>query len=289
MAKRKNKPAWPASWKGQLRLGLVSLGVEAVNARSAEEGDIHFHQLHKTCHHRIHYQKVCPVHGEVDTDEIVLGYEQSRNEYVEIDPDEVDALRTDKEKALTVESTVDPAEVDPIYFDGRMYYLLPAKPVDQDSFAVLTAALERSGRWGVGHFVMSGKDQIAVVRAKDGLMHLALLNFAAEIRKPSDLLPKQNHKLAPRKVKLAEDLLKSHGDVKFDIADYEDRYRGRLTKLIEAKIAGHEIAEPEEEEEKPVVNFLDALQQSIRKRKTVAKPSARHKRSKQVKRSKRAS
>src|SRR5687767_3366341 len=123
MAKRRKKTRWRASWKGQLQFGLVSFSVQAINARSPEEGDIHFHQLHAPCHNRIRYEKVCPVHGEVDNDDIVLGYEYARGKYVEMDSEELDQLRTEKERSLTIDSFIDPQEIDPIYFDGRMYYL----------------------------------------------------------------------------------------------------------------------------------------------------------------------
>ena len=92
-----DRAAWRASWKGELRFGLVRFTVEAINARSRSGGDVHFHQLHAKCHSRIQYRKVCPIHGEVDQDEIVLGYEYGRDQYVELDPDELDDIRTHDE------------------------------------------------------------------------------------------------------------------------------------------------------------------------------------------------
>src|SRR5580765_6878990 len=84
-----------ASWRGMVRFGLVSFPVEAFNAHSTEEAPIAFHQLHAECHSRIRYQKTCPVHGPISNDESVSGYEVRKGEYVEIDPDELDELRTD--------------------------------------------------------------------------------------------------------------------------------------------------------------------------------------------------
>jgi DNA end-binding protein Ku len=86
--------------------------VEAVNARSRQEGDIHFHQLHAKCHNRIHYEKVCPIHGKIDNDENVSGYEHSRGKYVEVEPEELDELRTEKEKALTIDTFIEPDQLD---------------------------------------------------------------------------------------------------------------------------------------------------------------------------------
>lgn len=108
-----------------VRFGLVSFPVEAFNARSPEEAPIAFHQLHAECHSRIRYQKTCPVHGPISNDEIVSGYEVRKGEYVEIDPNELDELHTDGERALTIDAFVAPDEIDVIYFDGRMYYLSP--------------------------------------------------------------------------------------------------------------------------------------------------------------------
>src|SRR5688500_17534722 len=119
------KSKWRASWKGEMQLGLVRFSVEAINAHSRSGSDIHFHQLHADCHSRIRYEKVCPIHGEVDQEEIVLGYEYGRGKYVEVDPDELDALRTKEERSLRIEEFIQANQLDQIYFDGRMYYLAP--------------------------------------------------------------------------------------------------------------------------------------------------------------------
>src|SRR3954469_8781084 len=98
----KRPPKHRSSWKGHLTFGLVSFPVQAINAFEPGQSDIHFHQLHAECHRRIHYEKVCPVHGAVSNDEIVSGYEYAKGKYVEIDPEELDALRTKKERSLTI-------------------------------------------------------------------------------------------------------------------------------------------------------------------------------------------
>src|ERR1700751_5603160 len=108
-----------ASWKGDIKFGLVTFTVEAFNAMNRSAGDIHFHQLHAKCHSRIHYQKVCPIHGEVSKDEIVSGYEYEKGKYVEIEPEQLDVLRTHEERTLTIDAFVEPNQIDPVYYDGR--------------------------------------------------------------------------------------------------------------------------------------------------------------------------
>lgn len=215
------------------------------------------------CHSRIHYQKVCPIHGEVSNDEIVSGYEYGRGKYVEIEPEELDRLRTNREKALTIDAFVPPDEIDPIYYDGRMYYLLPAGPADREAYALLQAAMVRQERSGIGQVVFSGKDQLVLVRPRGDLLVMSMLNYTAEIRSPEDVEGTQRAaKSTPRKLKLAEDLAKASATRHVDLARYEDRYRERVEELIKAKAGGKEVVAPAEDEEEPVINLMDALKRS---------------------------
>jgi DNA end-binding protein Ku len=266
MKTKKKKPSAAkrrASWRGNLSFGLVSFPVQAFNARDPEHSDIHFHQLHATCHRRIKYEKVCPVHGAVDNSEIVSGYEYRPGKYVEVDPEELDALRTHTERSLTLDAFVKPEAVDPIYFDGRMYYLAPDGVAAEEPYAVIADAMEREDRFGVGQIVLSGKDQLACVRSLNGVLHLAMLNYDDEIRKPRDVVQLARTRESSRKVQLAQTLVRSWFTSHFDIAAYEDRYREKVQELLEAKIAGRQIVAPHEEEEPQVVNLMDALKKSL--------------------------
>src|SRR5579871_6300548 len=126
-----------SSWKGYLRLSLVSVPVQAINAMASEGGKIHLHLLHSKCHNRIRYEKVCPIHGEVPNDEIVHGYEHAKGQYVVIEDEDVDQLRSEADKAINIDTFVSPSEIDPLYFDGRTYYLLPDGPMGAKPYAVL--------------------------------------------------------------------------------------------------------------------------------------------------------
>jgi DNA end-binding protein Ku len=261
MAKSK-KPK--TSWRGQLTFGLISFPVQAMNALNREGSDIHFHQLHATCHSRIHYQKVCPVHGEVSSDEIVSGYEYKKGKYVEIEPEELDALRTERERSLTIDAFLQPDEIDPLYFDGRMYYLQPDGAGAEEPYAVVAEAMEREEKVGIGQVVFSGKDQIVLVRPLDGLLHMAMLNYEAEIRPPGQMkVALHKPKGMLRKVQLAQTLIRSWTERDFDFSQYEDQYRQRVQELVKAKIEGREIVAPQENEEPEVVNLMEALKRSV--------------------------
>src|ERR1700704_5479112 len=205
--KSTSRSKFRASWRGQLRFGLVSFEVQAVNAEIKENAEVHFHLLHEPDHQRIHYAKVCPKHGEVPNDEIVEGFEYAKGKYVEFDKEELDILRTEQEKALTIDAFVSSEEIDPIYFDGRMYYLIPSGANASEPYALLEAAMEKKQRWGVGQVVFSGREQLAVVRPLDGVLTMAMLNYDAEIRKPSEIKSEFTRpRTAAAKLRLAEDL-----------------------------------------------------------------------------------
>jgi DNA end-binding protein Ku len=265
MAKKRRRATGPrASWKGNLKFGLVSFPVQAFNAHAREGDTVAFHQLHAECHSRIRYEKHCPLHGKVSNDEIVSGYEYAKGKYVEIDEDEIDALRTEKQRSLDIDTFVEVGEIDPIYFDGRMYYLAPNGAEAKEPYAIFLAALEHQDRWGVGQVVFSGKEQLAVLRPYEGALHMAMLNYVAEIRDVDEAvgdLPTMRR--GDKKVLLAEKLIQSWGDGEFDLADYTDKYRENVLELIDAKVEGREVVEPEAEEAPEVINLMDALRQSV--------------------------
>jgi DNA end-binding protein Ku len=276
--KGKKTPKFRASWRGPLSFGLVSFPVQAVNALNRQGSDIHFHQLHAECHRRIHYQKVCPVHGEVSNDEIVLGYEYRKGKYIEIEDEELDAVRTKKERSLTIDAFIDPSTIDPVYFDGRMYYLIPDGKVAEEPYSIVAQAMERKDCSGIGQIVFSGKDQIVAVRPIDGRLHMAMLNFDEEIRLANEVVPKLKRAPTGKTVKLAETLIDAWYSDDFDFTEYDDNYRERLQRLLKAKKQGHEVEPPEEDKEPEVLNLMDALKQSLAQSRSGKRSRRSHKR-----------
>jgi DNA end-binding protein Ku len=276
--RRKKKSNFRASWRGHLRFGLVSFEVQAVNAHISEKSEVHFRLLHETDHQPIHYAKVCPEHGEVPKDEIVKGLEVGRGRYVEFEDEELDQLETDEDRTLTIDAFVRSDQIDPLYFDGRMYYLTPTGSNSDEPYALLAAAMEKKGRWGVGQVVFSRREQLAVVRPVDGILCMAMLNYDAEIRKSSEVKTEFTRPRVTRnKVKLAEDLVTKWHDDDFDFRSYKDRYQQKVKQAVAAKKKGEEISVHEVDEEPEVINLMDALKQSVAAtRRASRKKSKRH-------------
>jgi DNA end-binding protein Ku len=261
---KKAKPSTRASWKGNLSFGLVNFPVQAINAFNREQSDIHFHQLHATCHRRVQYKKVCPVHGELSQDEIVSGYEVKKGKYVEVTEEELDALQTERERTLTIDAFVDENAIDPIYFDGRMYYLAPDGDAAAAPYAVVLTAFKREARFGIGQLVFSGKEQLALLRPLEGALQMVMLNYDEEIRSVEDVMSVSLPKTDARQLKLAQTLIRNWTTDEFDFEHYDDEYRERVESLIKAKSRGKEVAIPENDGDEPkIVNLMEALKQSL--------------------------
>lgn len=254
-----------ASWKGQLKLGLVAVPVLAYNVAARREGEIHFHQLHAACHSRIHYEKVCPIHGEVTKDEIVSGYEFAEDQYVEVRDEELERLRTDKEQSLTIDRFIHPDDLDPIYFDGRAYYLVPEGDEAQEGYAVLRTAIENKGLYGVGQIVLSQREQLVILRPLDGLLAFQMLNYNDQLRSAERFRERVDPRTPPAdEVALAEELVEASVSEQFDVDEYEDPYTDKLRTLIKAKMAGAQVVAPPEAEVQPeVISLRDALRRSV--------------------------
>ncbi len=262
-----------SSWKGQLRFSLVTISVQAFSSSVAGQGEIHFNQLHSKCNSRIQYKKVCPLHGEVPKEEIVSGYEFSKGNYVVVDPVELNTLRPEKDKSISISTFVPAESIDPLYFDGRSYYLAPDGIAGKKPYAVLLQAMEKSKRWAIAQGVFTNREQLILVRPMSGMLGISMLRFESQVRQASDIdveIPQST--ATKQELALAETLIAASTDKKFKLADYHDTYTERLTQLIEAKTEGKEVVAPPQESEPKVINLMDALRRSVARAK---KPSSR--------------
>lgn len=253
-----------SSWEGFLKLNLLSVPVKAYSATVSARGKISFNQLHANCGERIRYQKVCPVHGDVTKDEIVPGYQYAKRQYVVVLPDEMDKLRTENDKAINIDVFIQPKSLDPVFYSGRSYYLVPDGKVGEKPYAVLQRVMNETDRFAVARVVISNREQLALLRPIDGVLVMTLLTYDAQVRKPAavkDEIP--DVEPAAKEIELAEALVKASTAKDFDFSKYEDEYEAKLAKLIEAKAKGKEIVGPERTEEPAVINLMDALRKSL--------------------------
>ena len=253
-----------STWKGHLRVSLVSIPVKAYTAATSGGGEIHLNQLHRDCHHRIRYRKTCPVHGEISSEEIVSGYEYARDQSVVVQPEELDRLRTESDRAIAIDVFVAPEAVDAVYHTGKTYYLLPDGPAGAKPYALLHRVMGEQGLHAVARVVLSGRERLVLVRPLGRLLAMSTLVYesqvkAAEAFEEAVAAPE----LSAEELQLATSLVTASCAEQFDLGRYRDLYTERLGALIEAKIEGHEITTAPAEPEREVINLIDALKRSV--------------------------
>lgn len=254
-----------SSWKGFLKLSLVSVPVKAFTATPTQSGEIRLNQLHKDCGSRIRYQKTCPIHGEVTQDQIVSGYEHAKDQYVVIDPSEIEKIRKEDPKAVSIQEFVPHDAIDPAYYSGATHYLLPDGPIANHPYAVLYAGMIDQNKYALATMVWHGKEKNVLLRPIEGLIAMSTLSYDQEITKPSafaDQVPKIEVK--PEEMQMFKLLIGAASTKAFDYSRYKDTYTEQLSQLIEAKVSGREIvAQPHEPAQ--IINLMDALKASVAK------------------------
>jgi DNA end-binding protein Ku len=264
-----------SSFRGFLRLSLVSVPVRGFTS-TRTGAEIHLNQLHRDCHNRIRYKKVCPEHGEVASDEIVSGYEHTKDSYVVIDPAEVQAIRKQSEKSVDIVGFVPADALDPMYFSGRMYYLTPDGPAGQKPYQLLREAMEADGLFAIGTAILSGREQMVAIRPVEGLLGMAVLQYAEKVKEASEFADEVTPaKLTKAEKDLTRTLVEASRLEDFDFSEYKDGYVGELRTLIEMKIEGQEIVSVPDPEEPKVINLMEALKASVEGAKARKAGSAR--------------
>jgi DNA end-binding protein Ku len=250
------------SWEGFLTFNLISIPIKAYNAIGTG-GKIGFHLLHAKCNQRIRYKKVCPVHGEVENDEIVSGYEFAKGEYVTVGKEERSNLRETDDKAIAIDTFVPPDAIDPIYFSGRTYYLVPNGPAAQKPYAVLLDAMGGHERFAIARLVLSGRGQVAVIRPFGKLLGMTLLTFEDQIKPPAPFEGEVGSpNVSAEERKLAQALLES-ATSNFDLTKYKDDYAAKLAKLVSAKARRKGARATTNGDGGHVMDLMDALRKSL--------------------------
>lgn len=270
-----------SSWKGFLKLSLVSVPVRGFSASSAAS-EIRLHQLHESCHSRIKYKKTCPIHGEVTQDEIVSGYEYAKGEYVVIDPKELAKLRSESDRSVTIDAVVPLASIEPIYYTDKTYYLAPDGAVGQKPYALIQKVLSESELAGIARVVLFGREELVLVRSYEKVLAMTSLKFNAEVSPVGAVEEElETPQLEREELTLTRTLLKAFEKRNFKFESYKDTYLDNLREFIEAKVEGKEIVSPPAREEPRVINLMDALKKSVAQAnqsdRDEAKPAAKRK------------
>jgi DNA end-binding protein Ku len=252
-------------WSGAISFGLVNVPIKLYSAVSKKT--VRFHQLNGTTGNRIQQKRVDPDTGdEVNYEDIVKGYELTRDRYVIITPEELETLDPEKTRSIDIEDFVDESEIDPIFYD-HPYYLVPDKGAAK-AYGLLLNAMAEADKVAIARVVIRSKEQLVAIRPhRDGdLLVMETMVFADEVVGTEDIddLPDaKDLKVSERELKMARQLIESLTDT-FDPGKYKDSYREKVLELIEAKADGQEITvAAEAPEPAKVPDLMAALEASL--------------------------
>ncbi|BBH65748.1 non-homologous end joining protein Ku [Actinoplanes sp. OR16] len=261
-----------AIWKGAVSFGLVSIAVKLYSA--TEEKDIRFHQVHRTDGGRIKYQRTCSVDGEVVTyDDIAKGYDIGGGEMVILTDEDFADLPLSTSRAIDVLEFVPAEQIDPILF-AKSYYLEPegqaAKP-----YVLLRDALRDADRVAIVKIAIRQREQLATLRVRDDVLILNTMMWPDEVRTPDFGFLDEDIETRPAELAMASSLIDSMAG-SFNADDFTDNYRAALQEVIDAKVEGREVVQPEEAEEAPAaaVDLMAALKASVERAKAARSSSA---------------
>jgi len=254
-----------AIWSGSISFGLLNVPVKLYSAVARRS--IGLREIRESDGARIRHRRVAEgTDEEVPYEKIIKAFEISKDQYVPLAKEELEALAPEKTRAIEVQDFVDLEEIDPIYFDSP-YYLGPAEGAER-AYSLLARAMADSGKIAVARFVFRNKEHLAAIRPSDGVLTLTTMRFADEVVPPSeldDVLPDKQPKVDKREIEMAGQLIDSLTR-SFDPGVYRDEYREQLLALIERKAEGKDVlAAPEAAEPEPTKapDLMAALEQSI--------------------------
>ncbi|RCG18653.1 Ku protein [Sphaerisporangium album] len=247
-------------WKGAISFGLVTIPVKLYSA--TEQKDVTFHQVHREDAGRIKYKRVCSIDGqEVPYSEIAKGYELPGGEVVVLTDEDFAQLPLSTSRRIDVLQFTPADQIDPILFN-KSYYLEPEN-TGVKPYILLREALERTGQVAIVKVALRQRESLATLRIRDGVFVLETMLWPDEVREPGFDFKDEDIEVRPQELRMAESLIETMAG-EFDPTQYHDTYREALQQVIEAKIAGQELARPEAPEQAgPAVDLMAALRASV--------------------------
>lgn len=250
-------------WKGYLKLSLVTCPVALYPASSRSE-KTHFHQINRKTGHRLRQQMVDEVTGEpVDKDDRARGYEVAEDRYVEIAPDDLEAIQVKSTHTLDIDTFVPADQIDKRYYE-RPYYMVPDKKTGEEAFVVIRDAMKNKNRLALGRLVFANREHIVAIEPWGKGMLCTSLRYDYEVRPESDVFDGiSSPHVSKEMIDLAAHIL-DNKTAKFDPSQFKDEYELALRDLVQRKAAGKTIERTEPRAARSnVIDLMSALRESV--------------------------
>ncbi|MBI1356411.1 MAG: Ku protein [Acidobacteria bacterium] len=250
-------------WKGFLSFGLISIPVRLYTA--ARPKRVSFRQIVKETMRPVKQQLYSPeLDRVVERKELAKGYEYAKDQFLIVDDDEIKKIEPPSKDTMEILEFVRLAEIDPLYYESS-YYAVPEE-AGRKAYALLTKAMEDEGYAALAKVSMRQREYTVVIRPRKGGMTLHTMYYADEVREESEYGKIEGVEIKEQEEKLARQLIESLA-APFEPEKYDDSYRTQVTALIEAKLEGREAEEVEAPRLAPVIDLMQALQQSLEAKK----------------------
>lgn len=264
-----------AIWSGAISFGLVSVPVKLYTAVSRKS--VRFNQIDAKTNSRVKQKRVNADGDEVPYDQIVKGYEISKDSYVIVTEEELAALAPKASRMIDITDFVDEAEIDPVFYDAA-YHLVPDE-LARKSYTLLSKAMEESGRVAIATFVMRTKQYLVAIRPMEGRLMMSTMVYADELVSPEEIPGLEDLdeiELSDAEMAMAGQLIESLA-TEFEPDRYHDTYREQVVDLLEQKATGEvrAIETVPADEEAAVVDLLAALEASVSAAKEARKAGSK--------------
>lgn len=244
-------------WKGSISFGLVNVPVKMHAATESQE--FKFNYLHKKCQNRIRSIKKCPTcEMEVDTADLVKGYEYEKDRYVILNEEDLAALEQPMSRSIDIMDFIDLQEVDPIYYQ-KSYFLSPEETA-QKAYRLLCQAMEESGKVALARVTMRSKQHLACLRVFEQGLVMETMHYPEEIRHMD--LVWDRVALTEAEMTMARQLIDNLARP-FEPDKYQDELHEQMAQLIESRVSGETFKVEAPTKGRKVVDLMEALRASI--------------------------
>ena len=271
-------------WNGVVSFGLLNVPVQLYTA--SRSVDLHFRMLDARNRKPVRYERINAETGEeVPWKQVVKAYEYAKGNYVVVKEDELRKIAPEATESVDIETFVDQASIDPMYFE-KPYYLLPLKKSEK-GYVLLREALRRTGKVAIARVVIRTRQYLAMLMPHNDSLVLDLLRFPQEIVAAEDFkFPRgapSKFRITEAEMTMAENLLKSMSG-EWKPAAYKDEFRDKLRKLLQKRvdkehgtltIDENAADETQHDASSNVVDFMSLLKRSLASKGGAAKPRAR--------------
>jgi DNA end-binding protein Ku len=251
-------------WKGAIQFGLVTIPVKLYLATESKYG-VSFNMLHEKDLSRIQMKIWCPVDEEViSRSDTVKGYEWAPDQYVVITDEDLEKVPLKTVRSIEIEQFTKPDQEDGnVRFVKQAYYIEPDK-IGRKAFYLLKQVLEEEELTAICKVVIKDREALAALDPFGKTLLLTTLHWPDEIRSTGELdLPEEEFDFKPAEMQMARQLVSAMTG-EFEPEKYKDEYREALLQIIEQKVEGKEVVEPEPVEESGnLIDLMAALEASV--------------------------